>query len=622
MRILLTLQAILNYLYNNIIDLIWVKKVRFEDDSEQTTSSPKIYDIKILSQVLIEKGFSFLCKTIRQELSINNVPTLYNDILTKYLNCEKETSPLTDGLNWYQIIRETCHFAYLNGSFYKGKDWDLSFTNNYQSGTFSTIFSSIFIRDLITANNCIIIIGKEIVDGQETGFLYKLNPSTNVIRKLTGNLQYEDYEGVFNYKIFDGKIYINYCSNVSQTDDKCKKIFVVTDDLTDFVYQTIVADKIVADLTYYDNNFYVLLKEGGTKLVYVRKTDNLQNINSAPTLWQDYITNENGYDGNEYTEQAQIFNFEDTFYLYFKAYQDDFKIVMTDYRFVDIIKDRQYIDYNSATGLQKLRYCENKLYIRIDNGSNSLYSADLSLGYLFTVDDEIKNIEYPFSWLILSNLQFFAINTAYSTCVLKYRGINNKVYTDTYVIEGNSVTIDYVKFEDWKICLKDGGTNDTNLETVYSALGYYNYWWLDTANQLISLPRDNNTFSVMFVGDDFVDNVENLPANNSSKIVLEKEIEDKRDLPQTVEIDTAIITINSIKANKCYRFTNANITDITFNGCETSNLETTIEFSTGNSAPTLTDNSNLSWNGGVPILNANKSYTIVIFNKKAFYEER
>ena len=91
---------------------------------------------------------------------------------------------------------------------------------------------------------------------------------------------------------------------------------------------------------------------------------------------------------------------------------------------------------------------------------------------------------------------------------------------------------------------------------------------------------------------------------------------------ETIEIDTASITIANIQPNKNYVFTNNAITDITLTACETSMEETTIQFTTGSSAPTLTDNSGLVWFGGIPTLLPNTTYVIVIFNKQAFYQEQ
>lgn len=89
---------------------------------------------------------------------------------------------------------------------------------------------------------------------------------------------------------------------------------------------------------------------------------------------------------------------------------------------------------------------------------------------------------------------------------------------------------------------------------------------------------------------------------------------------ETVTIDSATPSL-SIQPNKNYVFTNNAITDITLTACETSMEETTIQFTTGSNEPSLHDTSGLVWFSGIPILQANTTYVIVIFNKQAFYQE-
>ena len=90
----------------------------------------------------------------------------------------------------------------------------------------------------------------------------------------------------------------------------------------------------------------------------------------------------------------------------------------------------------------------------------------------------------------------------------------------------------------------------------------------------------------------------------------------------TTTIDTASVTVSEIKANTNYVFSNNAITDITLTACETSFEETSINFTTGSSAPTFTDNASIKWFGGVPEMKANTTYTIVIFNKQAYWQEQ
>lgn len=109
--------------------------------------------------------------------------------------------------------------------------------------------------------------------------------------------------------------------------------------------------------------------------------------------------------------------------------------------------------------------------------------------------------------------------------------------------------------------------------------------------------------------------------DSSYKLPTTAEFSAKEDVPTEVSESSASVTLN-IVANTNYDLTNVAITDITLSSCESSSLESTITFSTGATAPTLTDNSGISWiNGSAPILNTNMSYIILIWKKKGFVKE-
>lgn len=91
---------------------------------------------------------------------------------------------------------------------------------------------------------------------------------------------------------------------------------------------------------------------------------------------------------------------------------------------------------------------------------------------------------------------------------------------------------------------------------------------------------------------------------------------------ETITISTASVTIANVQANKNYVLSSSALTDITLTACETSFEETSINFTTGSSAPTFTDNASIKWFGGVPEMKANTTYTIVIFNKQAYWQEQ
>ena len=89
-----------------------------------------------------------------------------------------------------------------------------------------------------------------------------------------------------------------------------------------------------------------------------------------------------------------------------------------------------------------------------------------------------------------------------------------------------------------------------------------------------------------------------------------------------ITIDTAIVTIDKIKKNTNYYLSNANITSITFSDVEVSRQVTTIEFTTGATAPTFTDTSGIDWaDGETPVFQSYQHYLIVIFNGTGFVKE-
>lgn len=92
-------------------------------------------------------------------------------------------------------------------------------------------------------------------------------------------------------------------------------------------------------------------------------------------------------------------------------------------------------------------------------------------------------------------------------------------------------------------------------------------------------------------------------------------------VPSVETISTASVSL-AIEANKNYVLDNAEITDITFSSCETSYQETTIQITTGSTAPTLTDSSGITWvDGSAPIFQANMKYIILIWDKQGFVRE-
>lgn len=574
MRILLSIKAILNYLYNHLIDLVWTKKIRFQDGTEMTTvpTGNNLLDIKILSQAIADKGFAYMCHTNRRDLAKANVPTLYDFILDKLNNSEKQLQPLTQtSLTGRNIV----YSKTLNKWFYTDSDNDrICATQNLIN--YTIVEDTCVPTNLVCGNNILIAYLDSGLGNHQKRYLI-MNLQTNEIKYLNLSDNGVPFKsGAIRSIVKDGYIYI-----LSTNRSNFKRVYKFLDDYSITNYSTISFTKNIYDMQYDNGYWFALLSDG------VYKGTDINTPSNFTRIYSDSI-----YD-------SSFLIVKDNFSCYLSSRNVPIVFTYDLYQNVQQTGDNFDISYASAIPtypkiLNNTIWCNNDGMKIMSIDINTMYETVYS-------NDDVTGMDISENTIVYGSLVY-----------MYYTGFVNKQYTDSYIINGSTVNINYYKNDDFKICIKDGGANDTNLETVFNYLGYLNYWLLDINNETVAIQRNNQPYVCMFVGDDFIDDSLNLPTQSV------------RCLPQAQEIidSSASITLSEIKANTNYLFTNANITDITLSGCQTSFEETSIEFSTGNSAPTLTDNSGITWvDGSAPTLNANKSYLIVIFNKLGLVKE-
>lgn len=603
MRILLTLQAVLNYLYNNIIDLIWVKKVKFEDGSEQLTSNPKIYDIKLLSQAIADKGWAFMCKTTTQNLSKNVVPTLYNDISEKFNNQEKYLQNFTtvnNRVSWVNKIDDVYYASLANDNppdyrtIIRSNNLDLSNpeTLSIPLPTGDDIYNPT-LQSLTTIEKiddkfvlCYTQSGYVPGDKNRTHFLV-CDQNFNVIQQFGCLKDYRCIRKV-NNEIF-------FVTN-EDSDHKSYKKFNLNDGITDVLNIARNSYGYLFEPNDISNDGKILtctrISSGGTAYY-----DGIIILNDNNVLYKQFTfsTMRSSCYNRIYAAAAV-----ETNYSYIKFYQ------ISDDGETESLIGQYLIGVDSFTYLPYRIYKDGEKYI-IPCSFGVITTKDFTNYVRKNYDITLTNNQSAGSYADGDDC-FIWENSKYT-----YSGFYPQMYTDTYTIGGVNVDVNYYKYDDFKIAVSDnGGTNDANIRTVYNYLGYSKYFVIDFNNETIAVPRDKRSYATIFVGNNYQDTLSDLPVNSYTPEKLVSEI---------IEISDASVTLD-ILPNKNYRLTNAAITDITINSCEISNMETTIEFSTGNSAPTLIDNANLNWYDGALVLQANKEYTIVIFNGKVFYAEK
>lgn len=140
------------------------------------------------------------------------------------------------------------------------------------------------------------------------------------------------------------------------------------------------------------------------------------------------------------------------------------------------------------------------------NKSSKIYQTTDFINFTeFYATTPTETFGYTIDNLLVSPKNEFAIHINHSyTGDTQYLYMNyiSVVYTDTI----NGIDIKYYKSGDWKLCTPDIAIgNDTNLQSVYEYLGYLNYWWIDENNEQITLQRNSNMWTMMYVDDDYED---------------------------------------------------------------------------------------------------------------------
>lgn len=612
MKIWFGISSFLNYLYNHLIDLVWTKKIRFADGTEMTTvpNGNNLYDIKCLSQAIADKGFAFMCHTTTRALLKSDVPTLYNNILNKYNSADIEDTPTT---NLYNTTSKNLYvkdgYYYFNSS--NSRELRRSANSDLSASELCfEIPEEIYSRDwsFIITDIGFWVCGTKSGQEHNEKVVYIYDFDYNLIQTI--NLTEDDNEGFYIFKKFEDYVYLSVGRNfyrfrdtINTTKEYMPRYYDIEEQHYEITWNmNIIDDNIVCCCLWngdtYFRHFMVINKNTLTKQ-------------------QLRFHDSNGYWDWHTDVVSNIFKFEDNYY--FTTNRSGFNICKLNIETGYISEEYRpkvngvYMNYNESGSL-----CEvvgDKVIIQ-------------SNGHIFTTTDLINfTILYTITgggynkcanWYLTNNTMiFFFQKDLYKTmgltddCYL-YIGFDKKEFTDTYNINGTTVNIKYFKFQDFKICISDnGGTNDTNIKTVYDYLGYSNYWLIDTTNETITIQRNKQGYVQMYVGDGFVDDLDDLPTIST------------RPLPQAEEIIDSSANVNlDVLPNTDYNLTNANLSSLALNSYQDNPLGTTIRFNSGSTPTSITDNTSINWvDGATPIPSANVKCLIFIWNNIGFYKE-
>ena len=447
------------------------------------------------SQVIVEKGFAFMCHTNRRDLAKADVPTLYNNLIEKYNNVDVESSALQtiSGNYGYMCCGFIDNYLYTikedNGGWFLFRTSKNDLSNPvWEKINNENLIYAIGGNSFFVGKNNIVIINATVVNS-EWGYLVK-------IFDTNGNKKYE------NFFVTTGN---NRYFSVSLVEEENKSYFYLSYEINSYQYELsrfedtaniniehiAYTNKVVSQISKINDIYFCLYDTGDDRSF--RKTLDWNTLTYLTSSGSSYAIIGNTIRTTKSNQSAHI------------SY--------------DLGENWETINWSGANYYKFHKFNNIDKYLCVSQDGS----------YNFFVTEDLINFDFfNFGTAYSDTLSFTDDNNSFvcmgGDYILFYSGIVKKEYTDTYKINGNTVTVKYYKYQDFKICISDnGGTNDTNLETVFNYLGYLNYWLLDIINETIAIQRDKNTYAVMYVGDNFIDDTDNLATNDYAGVVLKNQ---------------------------------------------------------------------------------------------------
>lgn len=483
-------------------------------NKSQIKDLANLYDIKTLSQAIADKGWACLCKE-GNFLSKDVAPTLYNDMVAKLDSADEDWSSIQAGLN--KDNHGLTNLCYINNKLYFTDNDNVFYSLSYTSG--SNVIQVNNISNIISmhqGNNCIIALSPFKA--------YKINPTDNSVIEL-GSIEDTYYEGIF--KVFNGKIYfIPYNSAISEYT----KIYEFVDDNSSSSMTVYNYNGYVSDVDFYDGYYYLVSLNDDVR--YILKGLNLGNNDLADTSKWELVKQINNVNYDKY--YTQIFFAEDKCVLFvFSGGLRGYDYYVLDVNTFDTIYNTGYNQFGAY--ISQIVLCDNIFYgvkkeLNLESRDVFTYCSifDITNKSNWVTDSELSDFDRPYdigfySFLVLPTLQLFSINTS-SSRQIYHRGIAKTVYTDTFVINGNTVTIDYAKAQDETKIVTEF-SQITPMQIIGNYFGYCNYFFLSQAigYQGVNLPYNSNLWTMIYVGDDYQET--NLPTGNSIPFALKTDLD-------------------------------------------------------------------------------------------------
>lgn len=549
-------------------------------NQDQIKDLANLYDIKILSQAVADRGWACLSKE-GNFLSQAQAPTLYNSLVEKLGTVEKELGSFEtfiSGFCIHNIINVDDTYVYEAQSKLDG-------THNLYRCRLDTIdnpnWEDLGVPINPSGTNIPLAVGNNLLvastmEGNNTYYIKVYNKADMRLLHTISGLN-TGYDALVRLYFVDGIFYLSYHDannnyHIDRIEDNVSAtIESLRNDLVALIGNPVlVGNKIMCAY----NKYIISTDDDFTTLTQVKSVggaasspSSLYKIGQTIVAGKDY--NQGGYistdNGDTWTSTTSIgyhvgnYGWCDGTQAYITRWE-------TGHSNYELYKTTDFVNYES-----------------VDTADFNGAAIDVANEAIFSQTDR----------------------------TVKVALFSTKTSIDTFVIDGNEVGISYAKAQDGTKIVTEF-SQITSMQTIGNYLGYSNYFFLSQAPgyEGVTLPWNSNLWTWMYVGDNYEET--NIPTGNATRLLPQAE----------VVVDSSATPTLAIKKNTNYKLSNNAITSITISSCEDSPLVTKIDFTTGATAPTLTDNASIDWaDGQAPVFQSYQHYWIIISDKVGFVKE-
>lgn len=482
---------------------------------------PQLYDTRILATRNASPGWAYNCDSTYKTFSSSTLPTLYNDMISKFNNRINIDSDIHVDIVDIDAIEGQIFNTYgsIAGSYFclsksydlvaYAEDWsyvdphitDILWRVPCGSGLFICGDQDYIYKSDKNSYNVIANVEQDDIDIVPTGYY---DDTEVLVKVFVGIPEVAEGKGV----CLTNSIVYNYNNrNIYITNDIMSQGGV---GLTKYSFTGVNS---IMDFEYVNGYWYILTESGNyNKGFCIYKGTSLSNGDFTDTTkWTKiYEANNDFFDNDvDQIKRIQLHYYNNKFYIFSVITKNEYNSTdffmccrYTTSSFTNI-SDIHSITLNGFYHDYTMRFASN--YILVQTSDNVHYCsldsiANSNCWGVKSLDvSTASQLSYPNEY---NCMYVHDTNTALDTNKILYQieiVPNAQIFTDKYLVNGSTISINYYLYNNFKMCTYD---DLSILDTIYYYYNVSNYW--NIIDGQISIPMNRQNYSVMYVGDNYI----------------------------------------------------------------------------------------------------------------------